>query len=451
VTNYTLDLNAGLTQVLTDGTNTYTYGLGRISQQSGNDPEYFLGDALGSVRQLTDQSGQVTYAKSYDPYGVVTQASGEGQSVYGFTGEMQDVASGMVYLRSRFYNVADGRFLTKDPSGAESNLYLYARSNPVNYSDPTGYFSQSEIYGSFSNVPGSWGSFLNAWGNMKYSKWGFLAALSDAEPGDRLVAYKYNIRSLHPSLEKVADATLSTGMIDTGPVKVNSITANGTGLSRFFTDNIYYGGVNVESYRGYDARYYFLYSRNNGLKAYIDGNTETDYPDYKIVSLGISDTIKASVALEAFLRGSIKCGISISGSMIIDRYGYKYLALTGSYGIGFSFASYGEGYVTNNVSSIWHTASNESDATSLQKNIMGFGLGATEVIGLGGSASTGWQIWDGNSPKSFAFLEGTQASLSVDVFNVFPPFSYDPSSGWQWALQAEAQGYGGKAYFRSDF
>ena len=46
-TNYTLDLNAGLTQVLSDGTTTYTYGLGRISQQSGNMHEYFLGDAVG--------------------------------------------------------------------------------------------------------------------------------------------------------------------------------------------------------------------------------------------------------------------------------------------------------------------------------------------------------------------------------------------------------------------
>jgi YD repeat-containing protein len=31
-TNYTLDLNAGLTQVLGDGTNTYLYGMNRISQ-----------------------------------------------------------------------------------------------------------------------------------------------------------------------------------------------------------------------------------------------------------------------------------------------------------------------------------------------------------------------------------------------------------------------------------
>jgi len=44
-----------------------TLGLGRISQQQGTTPEYFLGDALGSVRQLTDQSGAITYARAYDP------------------------------------------------------------------------------------------------------------------------------------------------------------------------------------------------------------------------------------------------------------------------------------------------------------------------------------------------------------------------------------------------
>ena len=56
---YTLDTAIGLTQVLADGENTYLYGLARISQLN-TDPlktEYFLGDALGSVRQLTDESG----------------------------------------------------------------------------------------------------------------------------------------------------------------------------------------------------------------------------------------------------------------------------------------------------------------------------------------------------------------------------------------------------------
>jgi RHS repeat-associated protein len=75
---------------------------------------------------------------------VVTQASGEGQSAYGFTGEMQDAASGMVYLRSRYYNVADGRFQSRDTWGGDSNKPIsfnhwdYGFSNPIQYKDPTG-------------------------------------------------------------------------------------------------------------------------------------------------------------------------------------------------------------------------------------------------------------------------------------------------------------------------
>ena len=55
-TTYTLDLNAGLMQVLADGTNAYLYGNGRIAQQSVTTTAYFLGDALGSVRQVAHGS-----------------------------------------------------------------------------------------------------------------------------------------------------------------------------------------------------------------------------------------------------------------------------------------------------------------------------------------------------------------------------------------------------------
>lgn len=66
-----------------------TYGLGRIAQ-TGTATEYILGDALGSVRQLTNSTGTVTLAKSYDPYGTVTHTNGAAQSAYGFTSEGQD-------------------------------------------------------------------------------------------------------------------------------------------------------------------------------------------------------------------------------------------------------------------------------------------------------------------------------------------------------------------------
>lgn len=57
--NYTLDLNAGLTQVLADGTNNYLYGVGRIGQYD-TAMQYFGADGLGSVRQIYNAAGQLT-------------------------------------------------------------------------------------------------------------------------------------------------------------------------------------------------------------------------------------------------------------------------------------------------------------------------------------------------------------------------------------------------------
>jgi RHS repeat-associated protein len=142
-TTYTLDLNTGLTQVLNDGTNTYLYGNGRIAQVNTT-TEYFLGDALGSVRQLTDATGDVTLAKSYQPYGETLASAGNGSSPFAFTGEQQD-ASGLTYLRARYYAGDTGRFLTRDTwmgdynSPLSLNRWMYVEGNPINYVDPTGY------------------------------------------------------------------------------------------------------------------------------------------------------------------------------------------------------------------------------------------------------------------------------------------------------------------------
>ncbi len=140
-TTFRMDLNTGLTQALSDGTDTYLYGLERIAQVNG-EAEYFLGDALGSVRQMTDEAGQVTYLRAYDPYGVVRETGGTGQTEYGFTNEY--ISQGLVYLRARYYSSATGRFLTRDTwdgdinSPMSYNPWNYVQSNPVNYIDPTG-------------------------------------------------------------------------------------------------------------------------------------------------------------------------------------------------------------------------------------------------------------------------------------------------------------------------
>ena len=141
--NYTLDLNTGLTQVLADGTNIYLYGNGRISQ-TASITEYFLGDALGSVRQLADPAGAVTLTQSYAPYGDVVSSIGASQTSYAFTGESRD-ANGLTYLRARYYNSDNGRFISRDTWAGDYNRPLslnkwnYTEGNPVNLVDPTGH------------------------------------------------------------------------------------------------------------------------------------------------------------------------------------------------------------------------------------------------------------------------------------------------------------------------
>jgi RHS repeat-associated protein len=139
-----LDLEGGLSQVLSDGTNDYLYGNGRILQANGTDTQYFLGDALGSVRQLTDAGGVVSLAKGYDPFGNANWSAGAAQTPYGYTAEQTD-ANGLVYLRARYYAPEAGRFVSKDvwqgdySQPLSLNRWNYVEGNPINRIDPSGY------------------------------------------------------------------------------------------------------------------------------------------------------------------------------------------------------------------------------------------------------------------------------------------------------------------------
>ena len=143
-THFTVDLNAGLSQVLNDETFTYLYGNGRIAQYDATGAQYFLGDALGSVRQLAGPDGSITLAKSYQPYGEVLGSAGSEASSYGYTGEWTNSYIELVYLRSRYYSLGTGRFLAKDSWTGDYtrpmsyNAWIYVYANPIGFIDPSG-------------------------------------------------------------------------------------------------------------------------------------------------------------------------------------------------------------------------------------------------------------------------------------------------------------------------
>jgi len=68
----------------------------------------------------------------------------------GYAGEGTD-ASGLQYLRARYYSPAQGRFINKDPfpglltQPASLTPYAYALNSPVLYSDPSGEFVESPL------------------------------------------------------------------------------------------------------------------------------------------------------------------------------------------------------------------------------------------------------------------------------------------------------------------
>ncbi len=142
-TDYSLDINTNLPVVLNDDSNSYIYGLGNIAQSSPENTSYFLGDALGSTRQLSDTTGDVTFSQNYDPFGDSIGSTGDASSIYGYAGEQTD-STGLQYLRARYYDPGTGRFLSHDSFPGYINLpqsqnpFAYSMNNPVFYVDPSG-------------------------------------------------------------------------------------------------------------------------------------------------------------------------------------------------------------------------------------------------------------------------------------------------------------------------
>jgi RHS repeat-associated protein len=122
----------------------------REVHEGGDLLRYFHLDATGSVRRLTDESGEVTDRYAYSGLGEPLEAEGDTVNPWRFHGEAQDLDTGLIHLRARDLVPELGRFTSRDlfdgfPRDPRSlHKYLFANGNGVDFSDPSGHSTLSE-------------------------------------------------------------------------------------------------------------------------------------------------------------------------------------------------------------------------------------------------------------------------------------------------------------------
>jgi len=153
VTRYVLDVAGPMSNVLleTDASDNptayYVHGLGLTSRITpSGDASYYHYDATGSTVALTDAAANVTDRYAYDPFGVLTNQQGTTLNPFRYVGRygVMDESNGLNFVRARYYNSGNGRFITQDilPSNAAGtqamHRFSYALNNPIRYVDVNG-------------------------------------------------------------------------------------------------------------------------------------------------------------------------------------------------------------------------------------------------------------------------------------------------------------------------
>jgi RHS repeat-associated protein len=116
----------------------------RAAAQPAETVEYYGQDVIGSIRIVWDANGNVVGRKDYSPFGrelfPAPQLSKEGFGAQEHDGEIDQA-----YFHARMFQPRTGRFTRADSLAAgatnesqQFNRYVYTRSNPLRFIDPTG-------------------------------------------------------------------------------------------------------------------------------------------------------------------------------------------------------------------------------------------------------------------------------------------------------------------------
>ncbi|RYG97789.1 MAG: RHS repeat-associated core domain-containing protein, partial [Alphaproteobacteria bacterium] len=104
-------------------------------------------NSFGAYLPLTESD-----VRSYDPWGnITTSGTGGGfmggepgrptQAYCASLGHRKDDETGLIYMRARYYDPQNGRFVSEDPVRSGYNWSTYCDNDPVNATDPKGLFT----------------------------------------------------------------------------------------------------------------------------------------------------------------------------------------------------------------------------------------------------------------------------------------------------------------------
>jgi RHS repeat-associated protein len=150
----------------------YTHGPGidePLIMEKNAQSFYYHADGLGSITEITNQSGVLVQRYAYSSFGKIeSQLNPNLVQPYTYTGREFDAEVGTYYFRARFYDPATARFTSEDPNGfaAGINFYAYVGNNPIGRIDPYG-LDWADNLSNFSAGAGDFlsGGFMNL-GNL---------------------------------------------------------------------------------------------------------------------------------------------------------------------------------------------------------------------------------------------------------------------------------------------
>ena len=110
-----------------------------------NKAGFYTYNGHGDVVSIRDHAGSMLNSYDYDIWGNITSKVEQMSNPFKYTGEIYDDESGLIYLRARYYDPVDKRFMNEDTYEGDiknplsQNLYTYVHNNPLTGVDPSGH------------------------------------------------------------------------------------------------------------------------------------------------------------------------------------------------------------------------------------------------------------------------------------------------------------------------